>query len=373
MYVKGLARVDRRTKNLVKRLLPDEIAVISHRDIDSLAAQHLVAARPKAVINSCLSISGYYPNTGPLLLVQSGIILLDNTGEKVMEMVKEGQVIEILDDQVYFNGQVVGCGEILDIDGIKAKMARAENNMNQVLSNFIENTLEHARSEMGLVSGQYNVPSIKTYFRGRHVLVVVRGKDFKEDLDAVRSYINEVKPVLIGIDGGADAILEFGYRPDLIIGDMDSISDKALFCGAELIVHAYTDGRAPGMERIHSLGLTAGIFAVPGTSEDIAMLLAYDGGAELIVAVGAHSSVEDFLEKGRQGMASTFLVRTKIGSVLVDAKGVSKLYRSKLRVRYLIQIFLAALLPLGIIIFISPVTRELLRLVYLQFKLIFGL
>ena len=373
MYVKGVARVDRRTKDLVKRLLPGEIAIISHSDLDNLAAHSLVAARPKAVINAVSSITGYYPNTGPLFLVQSGVLLLDEAGEEVMELVEEGRIVEIIDGQVFCQDRLVGCVKLLDVEGIKEKMDLAAANMSQVLSKFIKNTIEHARNEIGLVAGEYIIPAIDTVFRGKHALVVVRGQNYKEDLNAVRSYIREVKPVLVGVDGGADALLESGYRPDFIVGDMDSVSNEALLCGAELVVHAYPDGRAPGLERVLRLGLQAKTFAVPGTSEDIAMLLAYDQGAELIVAVGTHSSVEEFLEKGRQGMASTFLVRMKIGSVLVDAKGVSKLYRGRLKVRHLAQIFLAALLPVGVIMFVSPVTRELLRLVYLQFKLILGI
>ncbi|HAG11288.1 MAG TPA: hypothetical protein DCK76_07885 [Desulfotomaculum sp.] len=372
MYIKGTARVDRRTKDLVKRLMPGEIAIINHSDLDNLAAQSLVAARPKAVINAASSITGYYPNPGPLLLVQSGLSLLDAAGENVMG-VEEGQVIEIIDNDIYADGKYIGNSKSLEIEDIREKMAQANLNMNKVFSNFVENTIEHAKNELGMVAGEYNIPTISTVLKGKHVLVVVRGQNYKEDLEAVRSYIREVKPVLIGVDGGADALWEFGYKPDIIIGDMDSVSNDTLFSGAELIVHAYPNGRAPGLERIKNLGLPARTFAIPGTSEDIAMLLAYEQRAELIVAVGTHSSVEEFLEKGRHGMASTLLVRMKIGSILVDAKGVSKLYRGRIKARYLAQIVLAALLPLGVIVFVSPVTRELLRLVYLQFKLFLGI
>ncbi len=372
MYIKGTARVDRRTKDLVKRLMPGEIAIINHSDLDNLAAQSLVAARPKAVINAASSITGYYPNPGPLLLVQSGISLLDAAGEDVMG-VEEGRTIEIIDNDIYADGKCIGSGQSLEIEDIREKMAQANLNMNKVFSNFVKNTIEHAKNELGMVAGEYSIPTISTVLKGKHVLVVVRGQNYREDLDAVRSYIREVKPVLIGVDGGADALWESGYKPDIIIGDMDSVSNDTLFSGAELIVHAYTDGRAPGLERIRNLGLPARTFAIPGTSEDIAMLLAYEQKAELIVAVGTHSSVEEFLEKGRHGMASTLLVRMKVGSILVDAKGVSKLYRGRIKARYLAQIVLAALLPLGVIVFISPVTRELLRLVYLQFKLLLGI
>ncbi len=129
------------------------------------------------------------------------------------------------------------------------------------------------------------------------------------------------------MDGGADAIRDAGFTPDIIIGDFDSVGEETLRCGAELIVHAYPGGRAPGAQRLEELGLEHLRFELAGTSEDIAMLLAYELGADLIVAVGTHSSMEDFLDKGRAGMASTFLVRLKVGRILIDAKGVNRLYR----------------------------------------------
>lgn len=373
MYVKGVARVDRRTKNLVKRLSAHEIAIINHADLDDVAARSLVAARVRAVINAASSMSNQYPNPGPLTLVQAGIMLVDNVGEAIMDLVQEGQEVEIKDGLVFCQGRLVAKGHILSYEEIRANMTVVQQNMGLVLSRFVENTLEHARHEMSLVNGEYNRPALCTSFKGRHALIVVRGQNYKEDLNAIKSYIDEVRPVLVGVDGGADALREFGYQPDLIVGDMDSVSDAALTSGAELVVHAYPDGRAPGLLRVQDLGMQAAVFAAPGTSEDIAMLLAYDGGAELIVAVGAHSSVEDFLEKGRQGMASTFLVRMKVGSILVDAKGVSKLYRNRIKARYLAQIVLAALLPAGVVMVVSPATREILRLLYIHLRLILGI
>ncbi len=158
----------------------------------------------------------------------------------------------------------------------------------------------------------------------------MRGYHYKEDLQTLRHYIREYRPVLIGVDGGADALIEAGHQPDLIVGDMDSVSDDALRCGAEIVVHAYRDGRAPGLERVRALGVEPVVFPATGTSEDVAMLLADDKGASLIVAVGTHVTLVEFLDKGRSGMASTFLTRLRVGGKLVDAKGVSRLYRARI-------------------------------------------
>lgn len=373
MVIKGIARVDKRTKDLVKRLTPNEIAVIHHSELDEVAARSLVAARVKAVINAVPSLSNQYPNPGPFILVKAGVILLDNAGEEIMHAIKEGEEIKIVGECIYKDKYQIAKGHILDKSEIKAHMAHVQQNIKKVLPLFVENTLEFAKQEIGLLVGPYATPDLKTNFTTRHALVVARGKNYKEDLQAIKSYIDEVKPVLIGVDGGADALKEHGYHPDIVIGDMDSVSDDALKETTDLIVHAYPNGYAPGLNRIKQLGLKAEIFAIPGTSEDVALLLAYEKGAELIVAVGTHSSMEDFLEKGRKGMASTFLVRLKIGSILVDAKGVSKLYRNRLKIRYLAQIALAALLPTGAILLISPTTRELLRLLYIHFRLMLGI
>ncbi|MCL6611004.1 MAG: hypothetical protein K6T66_05620 [Peptococcaceae bacterium] len=371
MAVRGTARVDKSTKVLVRRLQPGEIAVIDHPELDEVAARSLLEARVKAVINASPSMSERYPNGGPLTLVLSGVVLVDGAGREVMELVRDGQVIEISGGKVISDGRVLAAGKVLTADKIRRRMDQTKERMREVLCDFVSNTLDHARREIGLISGQYEIPDIKTDFKGRHALIVVRGRDYKEDLGAIRSYIDEMKPLLVGVDGGADALVEFGYKPDLIVGDMDSVSDSTLLCGAELVAHAYIDGRSPGLERLRMMGLSGEVFAAPGTSEDIALLLAYEKGADLIVMVGAHSNINDFLEKGRKGMASTFLVRLKAGPALVDAKGVGRLYKNRVRAGHLAPIVLAALIPAALVAVLSPSTRQILKLIYL--KLFFGL
>jgi uncharacterized membrane-anchored protein len=178
--------------------------------------------------------------------------------------------------------------------------------------------------------------------------------------------MGEQRPLLVGVDGGADALLELGLKPDVIVGDFDSVSERALRSGAILVVHAYTDGRAPGAERLDTLGLEYVRFEAPGTSEDIAFLLADDHGAELLVAVGTHSSMVDFLDKGRSGMASTVLVRMMLGPKLVDAKGVSRLYQNQVRPRDLLLMVAAATLVFVVFVIISEPIRLLLRSLWVE-------
>ena len=370
MRVQGTARVDGKTKDLIKRLRPGDIAVIDHSDLDEVAAQSLLEARVKAVINAQPFSTGRYPNQGPQLLAKYGVFLVDSAGPEIMKRIKEGEQIRIVGNRIEnLGGELLGEGTVLTEAMIRRQLAEAQSNLTSLAEEFIDNTLQFAQREKGFVLGDVEFPPLETKIAGRHVVVVVRGHNYRADLLTLRSYISEVKPVLIGVDGGADALLEIGRKPDLIVGDMDSVSDTALQSGAEILVHAYPDGRAPGMRRIQELGLSAKTVAAPGTSEDIALLLAYELGAALIVAVGTHSSMIDFLEKGRPGMASTFLVRLKVGSVLVDARGVSELYKTRPGRRHLLQVLIAAALPLALLLVLSSPVRQVLRLILLQVRL----
>ncbi|MGI1691228.1 putative cytokinetic ring protein SteA [Thermoanaerobacter uzonensis] len=372
MQITGTIKMDKRTKNLVKRLNPGEIAIIDHRDIDEVAAESLVEKKVLAVINADKSISGRYPNIGPSILCEAGIPIIDDVGKDIFDLLKENDKITIIDNEIYKDGVFIKRGKLLTKDVINYKLQESRENIGVELDKFIENTLEYAKKEKYFILGGVELPNIKTRFKNRHALVVVRGKDYKEDLFTIKQYINDVKPILIGVDGGADALLEFGLIPDIVIGDMDSVSDEALKKAREIVVHAYPDGRAPGLERVTALGLKAEIFKAPGTSEDIAMLLAFEKGADLIVAVGTHSSMIDFLEKGRKGMSSTFLVRLKVGEKLIDAKGVNKLYRETFKISYIFSIILAALIPLGVIAYFSPPMQQLLKLLQLRIRLLIG-
>jgi uncharacterized membrane-anchored protein len=341
--VVGTARVDRRTKALTKRLQPGDIAVIDHADLDKVSADALVTVRPAAVVNASASISGRYPNLGPQILVEAGIPVLDAAGPDVMALT-DGQTLR-LDGADLWSGETrVATGTLLDVEAVQAQMHEARAGLAVQIEAFATNTMEYIRKERDLLLDGIGVPPITTELDGRHCLIVVRGYHYREDLETLRPYIREYRPILIGVDGGADAILESGHQPDLIVGDMDSVSDKALRCGAEIVVHAYRDGRAPGLARVEALGITPVVFPAAGTSEDVAMLLADDSGAELIVAVGTHVTLVEFLDKGRDGQASTFLTRLRVGSKLVDAKGVSQLYRARIPGRLLVTMLLAGVL-----------------------------
>ncbi|MGI6705491.1 MAG: putative cytokinetic ring protein SteA [Clostridia bacterium] len=372
MYIKGKVKVDLKTKDLVKRLSSNDIAVICHEDLDELAAQLLIEKKVKVIVNAETSITGKYPNKGPSLLLKEGITIIDHIGKGNFEKIAENDFLEYKNGSIFINNAFLCKADILTRETVEAALLKARERIESLLDDFLENTLQYAHKEKNIVLKPIVIPDLKINMRNRHVLVVARGRNYKEDLRAIRPYIEENNPILIGVDGGADALLESKYDVDIVVGDMDSVSDEGLRKAKERVVHAYPDGRSPGLERISRLNLDAKVFAFPGTSEDIAMVLAYECGASLIVAVGTHSSMLDFLEKGRKGMASTLLIRMKIGSMLVDARGVGQLYRNRIRPSYIIGLIASALFPLIMVIRTSPAIQHIYRLVELQLKLLFG-
>ncbi|HVM36062.1 MAG TPA: putative cytokinetic ring protein SteA [Actinomycetota bacterium] len=369
--LRGPARIDSRTKNLIARLQAGDIAVIDHEDIDRVAAESLLQHKPVAVVNASRSTSGRYPNVGPLLLASAGVPLLDDCGPSVMTL-SDGAMIVIEDDRLFREDGSelieLAKGRRHTLETVEKALDHAKQGIALEIERFAENTIGYIRQERDVLIEAARLPEVQTDFHGRHVLVVVRGYDYKDDLRALRSYIREMRPLLIAVDGGADALLEFGWKPDMIIGDMDSVTSEAMLCGAELVVHAYPGGAAPGLERLEALGLPCVLYEAMGTSEDIAMLLAFERGAELIVAVGTHANLIEFLDKGRRGMASTFLTRLRVGPILVDAKGVSRLYRGRVRRSDLGLLVIAALATMGIVVALSDPLRLTLGAYWIELE-----
>jgi len=369
----GVARLGLKTKDLVKTLREGDVAVIGHRNIDRIAAEDLVASGVKVVLNDQPSSDDRYPNRGPLILVEAGVRLIDFPDDALFELLEEGDRIEVAGPELRRDGVKVATGAEQLKPDLDQRIARQRAEVHHALAEFAENTVSHIQEEADLLSGSIDLPATRTEFRDRHVLIVVRGPNYKRDLRALRAYIRDVKPILIGVDGGADAIREAGHRADMILGDMDSATDRILRSGAELIVHAYADGRAPGRERLVELGVEHTVLPSVGTSQDVAMLMAYEKGASLIVTVGAHFNLTEFLDKDRAGMSSTFLTRLRIGEVLVDAKGVSRLYNPGLTAGPL-MLFLGAFLVLMVIVVLcSPALADLYDLIWLKFKIWLGL
>src|SRR3989440_9858146 len=364
----GHAKLDRRTKNLVKRLSADDIAIIDHADLDRVSAEELAESGVRVVVNVSPSQSGRFPNPGPLALVRAGVRLIDAPGADLFETVREGELLTVRGAGLYRNGTCLASGRVQDANALERALSDQRGRVTEALEAFAENTMRYLREEGKLLAEGIQFPQLETRFRDRHALVVARGPGYKRDLRMVRPYIRDFKPVLIAVDGGADALLEAGYKPDVIVGDMDSVSDKALKSGAELLVHGYRNGPAPGEERARELGVPYQIARATGISEDIALLLAYEKGSELIVAVGTHFNLIEFLERNRAGMSSTFITRLKVGEILIDAKGVSRLASRRVGIWPLIAFALAGPAAIVVAIAASPALRHLIQLIVLRVK-----
>jgi uncharacterized membrane-anchored protein len=368
--VTGPVRVDRRTSTLMRRLKPGDIAVIDHLDLDRATAEALLDRGVVAVVNASPFISGRYPNLGPELLARSGVVLVDNVGTDAIGKVPDGALARVHDGQVFVKDEPVLSGQELGADDITALMEGARSGLSTQLESFTHNTTEFLRREQDLLLHGQGAPTLRTRLDGRPVVVVARGYEYREDLRRLRRYIREQRPVLIGVDAGADALLEAGHRPDLVVvgerglaasgagGDTSAISDKALRGAREVVLHSDRAGRAVGSDRLDRLGVRAHNFSAAGASEDLALLLADLAGASLIVSVGTHATLTEFLDRHRTGLASTFLTRLRVGPKLVDARGVPHLYSGRVRIWHLVAVLLAGVVALLVALAGTPVGQD---------------
>ncbi|GAC1434788.1 MAG: putative cytokinetic ring protein SteA [Solirubrobacteraceae bacterium] len=368
----GTARLGRRTKLLTKRLAPGDIAVLDHENLDRVSAEDLIAARVAAVLNCRPSTSGSYPNMGPQLLIDAGVPLVDLPDDALFERLRDGDPLVLQGAEVLRDGELLARGKVLDPASVRAHTDERRREIGEALERFAHNTIEHMLEERELLVGRLDLPRFRTDFRDRPVLLVVRGVDHQRDLRALRPYIRDVRPVLVAVDGGAGALIEEGWKPDMIVGDMDSADEDTLRCGAELVLHAYTDGTAPGRELLEGLGLAYTTVAAPGTSQDVAMLLVAEKGASLIVSVGSQFNLVEFLDKNRRGASSTFLTRLRMGEILVDAKGVSRLYRPQPGYVPLLVVLAAGIVALAVVVATTPGLRNVAELLWLKLQLLLG-
>lgn len=379
--VGGPVRPGRRTKLLVKHLVPGDVALVDHLDIDRVSAEELIAAEVIAVLNCRPSSSGTYPNLGPLLLVEAGITLVDLPTDALFDLVSDGDPLVVRETraadgarsaEVLRRGQLLASGAVLDLPRVRAETEARRREVGEALERFAANTIEHMLEERELLTGRIQLPRFQTDFRDRSTLLVVRGVEHQRDLRALRPFIRDKRPLIVAVDGGAEAVLEAGLTPDMIVGDMDSAGEQALRCGAELVVHSYPDGRAPGRHRLEELGLPFKLVPAPGTSQDVAMLIAAEKGARLLVSVGSQFNLVEFLDRNRKGMSSTFLTRLRVGEILVDAKGVSRLYQPRPGLTPLLLVIAAGLIAMIAVIWTTPALRDVAELIWLKIEILFG-
>jgi uncharacterized membrane-anchored protein len=350
----GIARVDRRTDALVRRVKAGEIAVLDQVDLDRTTADALVAARVAAVVNASPSISGRFPNLGPEILIDAGIALLDAVGADALHTIKDGSKIRLHDGVVYAGELELARGVHQDVESVADSLVEAKAGLIHQLEAFAANTTEFMRQERAMLLDGVGVPSVDVELAGRQVVVVAAGFDHAAELDRLKSYIREYRPVLVGVGAGADALFAAGHRPALIVGDPAEISTQALTSGADIVVPAFSDGHAPGLHRVQDLGASAVTFPSTANAEDLALLLAAHHGASMVVTVGLTATMTEFLDRGRSGSnASTFLTRLQVGGAVVDSRVIAALYRSRVSMGAVVLMIVAALVAVVAALFVS--------------------
>ena len=358
----GIARVDRNTCRLLRRVSHGDIVVIDELDLDRITADVLVAAGVLAVINASPSISGRYPNLGPEVLVANGIVLIDDAGQEIFKKIKDGSKIRLDEGVVYSGEKQLATGHELAAAEISDKMIAAKNGLAAHLEAFSGNTIEFIRTESPLLIDGIGVPEIDLDLTDRHVVVVADGPDHVADLKNLKPFIKEYAPILVGVGAGADSLTKAGYRPDLIVGDPEDITASTLKCGAEVVLPADPDGHARGLERIQDLGIGAMTFPASGGPADLALLLADHHGASMIVTVGSAASLDEFFDRSRRDSnPATFLIRLKAGPKLVDAKAVATLYRSRVSGGAIALLVLAALIAIVVALVASNMGTEVIE------------
>ena len=370
--VVGTLRVDRRTNALLGRLRPGDIAVIDHLDLDRRTAEQLVAQQVGAVVNAGRLVSGRYPALGAEVLAKAGVALLDDTGPGVLGL-RSGARARLEEDRLLVDGQQVARGTRLDLDAVLAQMDQARAGLTTQLESFTHSTTEYLRREQELLLHGQGIPDVTTRIAGRPVVVVVHAFDHEADLRRIRRFIREQHPVLVGVDAGADVLRAARLKPDIVVIGEEGlarvpggagervVSDAALRSATEVVVHADATDRAVGADRLERIGVRPVRVATSGTSEDLALLLADLKGASLIITVGTHATLDEFLDRQRSGLASTFLTRLRVGSRLVDAKAVPEVYAGRVRIWHLALVLLAGLVALAAALSTSPDGAEVLH------------
>ena len=359
----GTARVERRTRGLLPRLRPGDVAVLDHLDMDRTTAQSLVDAGVVAVLNASAMISGRYPNLGPRVLAEAGVLLVDRIGSDGLAAIKDGASVRIHEATVYVGEQPVASGRELDADAVRAEMDQARTGLITQLETFTHNSTEFLRREEQLLLHGQGLPRPSTRIAGRPVVVVVAGHEYDAELTAVRAFMREQEPVLIGVDRGAEVLREAGYRPDIVVLDArtdeaDRPSVKTLRGARDVVLRVDRGGDRGATELMERLGVRPLRLESGATTEDAALILADACDASLIVGVGMHATLDEFLDRQRPGLASTYLTRLVVGPRLVDATAVPQLYSGRVRPRHLYLVMLAGLVALAAAISVTPVGGE---------------
>ncbi len=354
----GVARLARRGDAAAGSLRAGDIAVVDLVDLDRQQAEALVDRKVRAVINAAESSTGRYPNLGPQILADAGITLIDQVGQGVWSRLKSGDTVRVDGNRVFKGETLIAQGVTLDAAAVTASLGEADKSLSTRLESLMANATDHLHRESAMLLEGARVPRLGKRLRKRPVVVVSKTFNWQSDLRRLKRWIREHDAVLIGVADGADALLEAGYKPHVVLGTLDELSAKAFHSGAEVVVTATSTHGKGGAERFEKAKVDPVWFIATGSAADLAVVLADSNDAPVIVEVGAPPGLMEFLERGPADVASSFVTRLRAGPRLVDAKAAGHFAAQPMSLWPVLLILLAGVLAVAAAVAITPVGGE---------------
>jgi uncharacterized membrane-anchored protein len=343
------------------------VAVLDEVDLDGPTAETLVDAGVVAVLNRSPMISGRFPNRGPQILLDAGIVMVDQLvsagGRDPMVTVGEGRLVRVVGASVVVDDEVVAEGREVTADVVAQLLAGAHTGLATQLHSLTHNSVEFLRREEPLLLHGEGVPRLRTSLAGRPVVVIGHGPDDAAELKLLRRYLREVRPVVVSTGEGLDVARAAGLTPDVVVLDsrIDELPAARALRAARDVVVTEPPGALRGgssTERFERVGVRTVSMRTTAAPTDAALLLADAGGAAPIVAVGVRGTVEEFLDSSRDGLGSGYVTRLKVGPRLVDASAVPLLYSGQLRARHAYVVLLIGLLAVAAAIATTQVGHQ---------------
>lgn len=351
----GRIRIDDRPKHLATRLERGEIAVINVADLDRESAAALVTAGPVAVLNAQPSLTGRVAALGPRLILEAGIVLVDDLGQDVMSL-REGQEVTVTGSKVLVDGSVIATGSVVSSDDLDIDVADSS-----ALFAGVDASIEDYLSKDGAtVLRGLDVPQLSDLGK-RPILLVTGAADAKAELRALARWRSEVSPFVIAVDGGADVALKARLSLDLVVGDAELMSEKAIRKARSFIVRVGGDGLAPGADRLDRMGVVYDRIAMAGTSLDAALVVAAHSSAPAVVTAGVSYGEAELVDAGRSLVAPAFFSRLAVGSRLIGAQAVAATFRPRPRGWMLVLLAVVALALMGVALWSTPWGNDLLH------------
>lgn len=340
-----------------RRLGTRDVAVLDLNRAPAETARALVEAEVAAVVHAPREGEDMLPRAAFRILAASTVPVVEDAdlagvADGTRVRIHEGTVYAVKSDEEIASGREVEPATLL------AEVDAAERGYVESALAHLANATEFLSLEHPLLLDGEGLPSIDVDFTDRHVVVVTGDASSREQLSELKPFIREYRPLIVGVGGGSEFLRASRMTADLVVATPTDVSDDVLTDAAVLVVPADRDGRAEGLERITELGLGATTFPAAATARDMALLLAYHGGAEMIVVTGDDRGLENAFRNSSS--PSSTMVDTTVSSRLVHADACATLYRSRGAGIGLALVVLAALVAVAAVVVARDAAQDLL-------------